>query len=67
MSGDCCYRFWKGLVLALLVLAGAFLFTSCETTHDPKDGPTEDVSNIPWNRQEAWEGNPYGTHFPGSR
>ncbi len=52
---------------ALLVACGLLAMGGCASTPDPKDGPTSDVSNLPWNRQESWEGNPYGAFMPGSR
>ena len=64
---DGCHCFWRGTILTLLFLVCAFLFAACKSTPDPRDGPTEAVSNIPWNRQQSWEGNPYGTQLPGTR
>ncbi|MFV1994392.1 MAG: hypothetical protein ACC661_03055 [Verrucomicrobiales bacterium] len=60
-------RLFRAALILALVGAGGILNTACETTHDPKDGPSESVSNIPWNKQQSWEGNPYGAFMPGSR
>ncbi len=59
----------QGWTLAAALFAGAvtLVLTGCETAPDPKEGPTADVSSMPWNRQESWEGNPYGSTFQGTR
>jgi hypothetical protein len=51
---------------AALVMAGSFL-VGCKSTHDPKDGPEDHTSTLPWTRPESWEGNPMGGVMPGSR
>ena len=59
---------WRVTFGALSLLVAIAMLTGCETTPDPRDGPTaDDVSSIPWNRQESWEGNPYGGTFQGTR
>ena len=58
---------WCSGGLALLLGAVVIAISGCQSAPDPRDGPTEDVSTIPWNRQESWEGNPYGSTFQGTR
>ena len=53
-------------MVGAILMAGSFL-VGCESTHDPKDGPKDDTSTLPWTRPESWEGNPMGGVLPGSR
>jgi hypothetical protein len=41
-------RYWLG---AILVAGGVILSTGCATTNND-----ENVSSIPWNRPQSWEG-----------
>ena len=67
MMSDSCCCLWRGVLVSALFAVALILLAGCSSTPDPRDGPSQDVSNLPWNRQESWEGNPYGTFFQGSR
>ncbi|MEM7147305.1 MAG: hypothetical protein AAF591_19470 [Verrucomicrobiota bacterium] len=54
-------------LMALAVALTGMILAGCKSTHDPKDGPQDGTSNLPWTRPASWEGNPMGGALQGTR
>lgn len=46
----------KSLIKLLLIPAVSLVLGACASTKDPNATNPENVSNIPWNKPQSWEG-----------